>query len=409
MATSPTGSNRGVRAHYHSISDIQGLEAELIAINGTGSVLVYRPGVGPNAVNVFDDINALEAAALALQGPKLIQWDATYAPIVIPAGSYTGIVSSATWTQAVNMAASATPIDVQDGVVFTGLPILRFGLNVLLHTTSTPVFTLAFGDSVVALLEYGGAYRVAADATIAPFSISGTFILAAFLLGFVESLNPAVPLIELTATAQLLVELGDLSQFGQNCVVGPVGSQLQLVLISNSPVYNAQPNFLGTFTQVLTAQAALTVYDDNLVPPQLAVDTDQEAIDAIKPAEREHAFGAAGAYSPASFVGMIFSNDYGYPLVITSVMLWNQVAGVSDDTIVDILVKDGVGPWTSIWDATPANRPTLNFAAGNEARVFGGAIDDATIPIGAQVRMDIDAAQGGAPMNLVVQVTYRRG
>lgn len=114
-------------------------------------------------------------------------------------------------------------------------------------------------------------------------------------------------------------------------------------------------------------------------------------------------FGQDGPYNPGTFVGMVWFNRTANPLTIQDVTAWHRVGGAGGTTVVDILVSSGGGPWTSIWNVTPANRPTL--ATGADTQIQGGAIDNPAIPVGAKVRMDIITKQTGNPQDLMVQVT----
>jgi hypothetical protein len=83
--------------------------------------------------------------------------------------------------------------------------------------------------------------------------------------------------------------------------------------------------------------------------------------------------------------------------VISDVVLRREIAGISGTTTIDILVNG-----TSIWSATPANRPSIVFSAGDQARVISGAPDNPDIAVGDRVEMDIVAVEGGHPQDLVV-------
>jgi len=119
-------------------------------------------------------------------------------------------------------------------------------------------------------------------------------------------------------------------------------------------------------------------------------------------------FGASGYYGVAQFVGQVWFNRFGAALSIIDVTLWHQNAGTSGNTIIDILVNSGAG-WQSIWNLTPANRPTLPAANGDDSEVLvqAASIDSPTIPLGAKVRMDIVSVQSGSPSELLVQLTIR--
>jgi hypothetical protein len=113
-------------------------------------------------------------------------------------------------------------------------------------------------------------------------------------------------------------------------------------------------------------------------------------------------FGQDGSYGTGTFVGMTWFNRTAAPLTIQDVTLWHGTGGAGGSTVVDILVDSG-GGWTSIWNVTPANRPTLT--TGSDTEIQGGAIDNPAIPVGAKVRMDIISTQTGNPQDLMVQVT----
>ena len=119
-------------------------------------------------------------------------------------------------------------------------------------------------------------------------------------------------------------------------------------------------------------------------------------------------FSASGRLRVASFVGQVWFNRFGAQLDILDVTLWQQNAGRGGSTTIDILVNSGAG-WQSIWNVTPANRPTLLASAGDDTEVLvqSANIDSPVIPLGAKVRMDIVAVQTGRPSELLVQLTVR--
>lgn len=117
-------------------------------------------------------------------------------------------------------------------------------------------------------------------------------------------------------------------------------------------------------------------------------------------------FTASGPYTESDWVDGPWYNRTGGALTILDVTAWREFAGTSGQTVVDILLNG-----TSIWNVTPANRPTILASAGPEASNQVTAFDTATIPANGQLRMAIDEVDVGAPFvtpgNLYVQVTFR--
>lgn len=409
-----------VGPHDHSISDVQGLAQTLATIeagNDTArATLVFRPGgtVSASEPNVYITAATLEAAALLISGPKVILFDNSItSPIVIPAGTYTGIVEDAEWWGKMQPSGAVTTVELSEGASFTMLPLrFRYRLNVRTAATATVPFILSTpGASPRLFLSDNSILRTTAGAAVPAIRVTdATITLVIRLMDGSELAVGGVPaVIDVNvAGATLNLNVGEGANVPTGAISGVVGAIATIDYISSSATISAiQAGFLGTLTVGYQTKAASEGYDDSAQVPTLGAENVQEAIDTIKPAERAERFTVAGPYIAGSFIDGVWFNRFQTDIRITGVTLWNETAGVGGDTIADILVDSG-GGWVSIWAVTPANRPTLNFADGNDAQATGGLADDPLVPSGAKMRMDLTSVQAGAPANLVVQVNYRR-
>jgi hypothetical protein len=111
-------------------------------------------------------------------------------------------------------------------------------------------------------------------------------------------------------------------------------------------------------------------------------------------------FVAAGPYRVDTQVDGRHYNRTGRTLTIDDVTLFRETAGTGGSTTIDINV-DG----TSIYSVTPANRPSITAASGDNQISQGGAPDTTTIANNSYVTLDIDAIETGARENLRVVVT----
>lgn len=120
----------------------------LLAAGMTQYVFVYQPG-GVAADNVFTDWAALYAALSAIQGERLVEFDASFtAPCVIPAGVYAleDVIFIGNWTR------PNTSVVFDVGVVTTGLRHMRTSLRITAADPVTaPIADFTSGSSTMLL------------------------------------------------------------------------------------------------------------------------------------------------------------------------------------------------------------------------------------------------------------------
>lgn len=84
---------------------------------------------------------------------------------------------------------------------------------------------------------------------------------------------------------------------------------------------------------------------------------------------------------------------------ITSITLWRRTAGTSGSTTVDVN-KNGTTVFT-----TQANRPTVAFSAGANAINRRTNMDVTAVAQNDRIEVDIDAVEGGNPLDVAVMVS----
>jgi len=113
------------------------------------------------------------------------------------------------------------------------------------------------------------------------------------------------------------------------------------------------------------------------------------------------AFEAAGPYRVGTEVGGRRYNHTGLAWTLLDVTLHRELAGSSGTTTMDVNV-DGA----SIYNATPANRPSVTSGDGNDAVVQGGAPDTSSVGIGSYLSVDLDSVEvDGENATLVVTLS----
>ncbi len=105
---------------------------------------------------------------------------------------------------------------------------------------------------------------------------------------------------------------------------------------------------------------------------------------------------SAGNYLICSFAGTFTRWDAAVPTA-------TQPSGAS--LVVDVLKSaDHGSTWTSIWNSTPSNRPTITTGTNNAG---GTAFDTTTYAAGDWLRFDVITAGGGAVQNATIQIASR--
>lgn len=127
-------------------------------ISVTGYVFMLQPG-GVAGGNVYTDWASLWAVAGSIKSSRIIQFDDSLAPIVIPAGVYDqkNIIWEGTFKT------TDVLVNLADGVELPNLSLIRHGVQVnSLATTTTPI-VIADGD--VLICERGGSVQRDVTAT----------------------------------------------------------------------------------------------------------------------------------------------------------------------------------------------------------------------------------------------------
>lgn len=379
---------------------------------GSTPVLVFRPGVPPNATNVFDDEDDFEAAALALQGPKFLQFDGTFAPCVItglPGGKpYPGISTDAIWIADITGAPPPFQVTLEDGVVFpSSLPTVGgLGLNIVSNAATVRLYTGLPGSLTILGLRLGARFAAGPTSTLPPILLSAGSLASLYVTDTAAlDADPAsAGLIEIAGIMPFfLLQLGEGAEVTTRVFVSGVGTVISRRYLSNAVLFAAQALYGGTFVDEVLPLALLTKYDDLLTPPALGVDQVQAVLDIIKQAPDFFTFAGAGLYGVSTYVGMVWINRFSYPVLVTDVTLWAQITGTGGSTKIDVLVDSG-GGYTSIFTVLP----DLPFGANDDEVNNGTLIGSPVIPVGAKVRMDITQVQAGAPQNILAQVFFRR-
>ncbi len=131
-----------------------------------GTTFVYQPsGTAEDAV--YTDWSILAAAHAAVEGPKVIQFDNTYAECSIPAGTYDlqkDTILRGRWTGQV------TKVLMEDGAVFQNPGVIEGNLSILSRSSSTIIDFSSWVDGTAALhLRSEAALSLETD-TVAPSS-----------------------------------------------------------------------------------------------------------------------------------------------------------------------------------------------------------------------------------------------
>lgn len=208
---------------------------------GGGNLLIFRPG-GVAAGNVYVTLAALEAAALALDGHKIIEWDLTISAVInITSGTWTGITENAEWIA--TDIYGGTLITVDNGAVFTHLPRVIRDLTLEFVTTgATRVFTdgaLVNGRTVLK----NSTLRTHSTAILAPFLCTSQIDIILEHTSYISE-DTSVELIEVT-TGFFNLFIGEYCSVYQSTIDAPSGS-LYIIATSNTAFYSVnQPNLTG--------------------------------------------------------------------------------------------------------------------------------------------------------------------
>jgi hypothetical protein len=386
-----------------------------------GDIYIFRPAEPAPSGNVFASWPLLVASAALVGGPKIVYFDNTLAPCVIPPGppvwdfgpgstTFTGQAGPLTGL-------TSTPVAISDGAKLAGVYLFEW-IDIDSQTTTfcidAPHGTATlYGFDFTARIRQTGAGGLFIRANAG----AGTAALAG-LRGAASFVNAGGRVIGTTA-AGALVGVGTLegASIGSDTIASVVGSTVIPLLIDPASVLDpTQPGVLsGPFVPQLMSLAAKVNYDDTLVLPLLGANQVQAAIDALK--------GGALAGNPNAFG---YFNPAGNALTSSALLTAAPVDQFGRPQILDRRQNGPTGPvyrqgaWTSDGDPSdiasegvvlygPAPNGLQNSSNGTIGRSkysrFAIRMIQAGVDIGYVFRVD---AENAAPI-WAVGTTYGAG
>jgi hypothetical protein len=228
--------------------------------------------------NVYATWPALVVAAFAIQGPKTVAIDTSFAAAVVPAGAWnfgteTIIVGSA--------GTSPTPLSIAPGATLVGVvdvvdvAVTTNGATpTILNTSAATQFFYLSGTTTVACAGAGPFLR---QTVAAPFTL--------YVRGLAAVNAGASPVLDtLIAGTTLGVVALDAGFIDAGIVAGPAGGTYYGVIGSAAAFVDpSQPGVPGGVIPIANREQSKYIqYDDTLAPPVLGANTVQGAIDALK-------------------------------------------------------------------------------------------------------------------------------
>lgn len=261
-----------------SVDNVQDALDGLKAISGGGgsgttSVFVFRPG-GTAVDNVYITWASLFAALSIVNGPKIVEFDDTNAPITIPAGGYDllfdttfrGYPGGATYPTLIGLADGAS---LENPYRFENVYITSNSTTeVFLFTNPTNIYNLYFDSASIITASTSVLYTV--------FNTLNIYLdnQSHLLNGLVESFS--------VNTGALNLFLNGFSTVDADTLSGSLGA-VDVTLQDNSSAYSTTQTNLSVVPSIfMEAEAKYTNYNDSLVAPLLNATTVQDAIDALK-------------------------------------------------------------------------------------------------------------------------------
>lgn len=253
-----------------------------------GDIFIFRPAEPSPSGNVFASWLLLVTAAAAVVGPKIVYFDDTLAPCVIPAGAWDfGSCTSFIGCDGLPSGSggpNTTPLTIDDGATLVHVFEFR-SLDITSNTTTHVILTPIFGAH----------YYLSGTCKVTQADPAGTFIQSA--TGFVFSpvvvtlreyaqiATGAGPALNVTSFgASISVVAFDNSDVQADTIAAIVGAFAGGSVVDSASISNAQVGYLpgaGTLTQLGNLSVASKVaYVD--AAPLLNAATVQEAIDALK-------------------------------------------------------------------------------------------------------------------------------
>lgn len=217
---------------------------------------VFRPG-GVAAKNVYTSWPALVTAANTVAGEVEIFFDDTFAPITIPAGTWT--LNTSIWYGSVVSGGGVTIINFDDGAHLAGVHSLMVYFAALVSNSASPVITYTGGNGGLVTLFESALFSFAAGPFIHATSTAGIGTLAGIQNGQIGDGANSIYLADAGGGGQN-VELSNHSTLFSNALSGTAA--ISVVFDSDSPVQSPQGGAV-----VLSPQSAAlqTTYNAALV------------------------------------------------------------------------------------------------------------------------------------------------
>ena len=201
----------------------------------TQYVFVFRPG-GTTSANVYATWGPLVAAANGVQGQKVIEFDDSLSPCVIPVGTWN--MTDCIWES--STAGNAT-VTIPQGVTFTRLRYISDGVNVVFTGTTAPVADMTGLDSFI--LNTGATITTSGAGPF--FSLTDPTGTATIAMVFANSLiTGTAPIVSVdNATASVNVIVGTLCNLQDNtiAITTPGGAAQSVCVNSSAVISQTQP------------------------------------------------------------------------------------------------------------------------------------------------------------------------
>lgn len=219
------------------------------AAGGARSTLVWRPAGPADPTNgVYMTWAAVHAAALAEEGPILIQFDSVGVPASItPAAAYD--MDGISFQGVMDVEFAQNIIRIVEGVTFTNFSGNLENIQLEFLGTATPLFTHSTG--LIHTLRTGRLSLWRNRGTVEMFSVTGGSILTVFVDDYStlqgDSDGGGYEIFSVTAPSFVQVDLLAESTVSNDCVRG-AGSFFTLQDAGGSSVSPLQTNFTGTLS-----------------------------------------------------------------------------------------------------------------------------------------------------------------
>ena len=329
---------------------------------------MFRPGIAPDAPNVFDTWNGALEAAQSVEGVSVLQVDdSVQTPAVVPAGVHdvSGVTLIGT-VENFNLTGILTVLEIDDGGVLDGLFEVTNVLEIVSNSLSPVVEAPAGALQTILLLSRGSTIR---STTGVPFYDVG----AAGILTPVLNLGGSLSTDAISINGGVVAVIcQDLCNVQSDAIVGPAGTLFFQLLGKGIGVDPVQPGFAGFVGGNFdSAGGDISFFSaGSIVAPGLSF---------LFPGGTNPAGASVADAVPQGFQ-MMRDGFLGGASVV------HQIPGAPNPITYDILVN-GVPSFTIFSDASA---PTTLASFGAFARLFvGDIITVAASTAGASTPTDI--------------------